>query len=206
MPYRPYNEQNCSIAAALEVVGERWSLLVMRDVLLGRRRFAEIKRSLGVAPNILSDRLATLVEHGLLERRPSASAPTRVRADAQGPRPQPDPDGPAAAGATTYDAPARAAARGRAQGLRPRRPPAAALQPLRRGDRARSAGVAAGPGRNAEAAGGGHPPESLTAQRNVTTASAATQVTRTAVAHYAIARTAGLLACSPISSRSPESR
>ena len=41
----------------------------MRDVLLGRRRFAEIKRSLGVAPNILSDRLAQLVEHGLLERR-----------------------------------------------------------------------------------------------------------------------------------------
>jgi DNA-binding HxlR family transcriptional regulator len=70
MPYRPFTEQNCSIAAALAVVGERWSLLVMRDVLMGRRRFAEIKRSLGVAPNILSDRLAQLVEHGLLERRP----------------------------------------------------------------------------------------------------------------------------------------
>jgi len=70
MPYRPFSEQNCSIASALAVVGERWSLLVMRDVLLGRRRFAEIKRSLGVAPNILSDRLAQLVEHGLLERTP----------------------------------------------------------------------------------------------------------------------------------------
>ena len=70
MPYRPFSEQNCSIAAALAVVGERWSLLVLRDVLLGRRRFAEIKRSLGVAPNILSDRLQQLVEHGLLERRP----------------------------------------------------------------------------------------------------------------------------------------
>ena len=70
MPYRPFSEQNCSIAAALAIVGERWSLLVMRDVFMGRRRFAEIKRSLGVAPNILSDRLQQLVEHGLLERRP----------------------------------------------------------------------------------------------------------------------------------------
>jgi DNA-binding HxlR family transcriptional regulator len=70
MPYRPFTDQNCSIASALALVGERWTLLVMRDVLFGRRRFAEIKRSLGVAPNILSDRLQQLVEHGLLERRP----------------------------------------------------------------------------------------------------------------------------------------
>jgi DNA-binding HxlR family transcriptional regulator len=70
MPYRPFTDQNCSIASALAIVGERWTLLVMRDVLFGRRRFAEIKRSLGVAPNILSDRLRQLVEHGLLERHP----------------------------------------------------------------------------------------------------------------------------------------
>lgn len=76
MPHRPYDAQNCSIARALEVVGERWSLLVMRDVLLGSRHFAEIRRSLGVAPNILSDRLATLVEHGLLERRGQEYVPT----------------------------------------------------------------------------------------------------------------------------------
>src|SRR6266851_2773697 len=63
MPYRPFTDQNCSIATALAIVGERWTLLVMRDVLFGRRRFAEIKRSLGVAPNILSDRLQQLVEH-----------------------------------------------------------------------------------------------------------------------------------------------
>jgi DNA-binding HxlR family transcriptional regulator len=72
VPYRPFTDQNCSIARALELVGERWTLLVMRDVLMGRRRFAEIKRSLGVAPNILSDRLQQLVGHGLLERRPIA--------------------------------------------------------------------------------------------------------------------------------------
>jgi DNA-binding HxlR family transcriptional regulator len=71
MPYRPFTEQNCSIANALGVVGERWSLLVMRDVLMGRTRFSEIKRNLAVAPNILSDRLQQLVEHGLLERRPT---------------------------------------------------------------------------------------------------------------------------------------
>jgi DNA-binding HxlR family transcriptional regulator len=71
MPYRPFTEQNCSIANALAIVGERWSLLVMREILFGRRRFSEIKRNLGVAPNILSDRLQQLVEHGLLERRPT---------------------------------------------------------------------------------------------------------------------------------------
>jgi DNA-binding HxlR family transcriptional regulator len=88
MPYRPFPDQHCSIAAALELLGERWTLLVMREVLLGRRRFGDIRRHLGVAPNILSDRLQTLVEHGLLARRPIdgevdafAYAPTRKGAD-----------------------------------------------------------------------------------------------------------------------------
>ena len=69
MPYRPFTDQNCSVAGALSIIGERWTLLIMREVLFGRRRFAEIKRKVGVAPNILSDRLQMLVEHGLLERR-----------------------------------------------------------------------------------------------------------------------------------------
>ncbi|MDE3069734.1 MAG: helix-turn-helix transcriptional regulator [Acidobacteriota bacterium] len=69
MPYRPFAGQNCSIAAALAVVGERWTMLVMREVLLGTRRFADIRHQLGVAPNILSDRLTTLVLHDLLARR-----------------------------------------------------------------------------------------------------------------------------------------
>ncbi|HMD57574.1 MAG TPA: helix-turn-helix domain-containing protein [Solirubrobacteraceae bacterium] len=69
MPYRPFDDQNCSIANSLEVLGERWTLLIMREVLLGRRRFVDIRRNVGLAPNILSDRLSTLVEHGLLERR-----------------------------------------------------------------------------------------------------------------------------------------
>ena len=72
MPYRPFVGQNCSIAGALAVIGERWTLLILREVFLGRRRFAEIQRTTGVATNILSDRLETLVERGVLVRRPVA--------------------------------------------------------------------------------------------------------------------------------------
>ncbi len=81
MPHRPFDGQNCSIAGALSLLGERWTLLVMREVLLGRRHFAEIKRQTGVAPNILSDRLQTLVDHGLLERRGQEYWPTRKGVD-----------------------------------------------------------------------------------------------------------------------------
>lgn len=75
MPYRPFAGQNCSIARALAVVGERWTLLIMREALLGNRRFEDIRRRTGVAPNILSDRLQTLVDHGLLRRRASTERP-----------------------------------------------------------------------------------------------------------------------------------
>jgi DNA-binding HxlR family transcriptional regulator len=68
VPLRPY-DQNCSIARTLQVVGERWTLLVLREVFTGTRRFEEIQRHLGVATNILSDRLQTLVDEGILERR-----------------------------------------------------------------------------------------------------------------------------------------
>lgn len=69
MPYRPFDHQHCSIAGALAVIGERWTLLVLREVLLGRYRFQEIKRNTGIATNILTDRLQTLVDHEVLERR-----------------------------------------------------------------------------------------------------------------------------------------
>lgn len=68
MPYRPFADQNCTVAGALAIVGDRWTLLVMREILFGRRRFAEIRRHTGIAPNILSERLQMLVEHGLLSR------------------------------------------------------------------------------------------------------------------------------------------
>jgi DNA-binding HxlR family transcriptional regulator len=69
VPYRPFTDQNCSVAGALSIVGERWTLLIMREAMLGRRRFAEIKRNTGVASNILTDRLEMLVDQGLLRRR-----------------------------------------------------------------------------------------------------------------------------------------
>ena len=76
MPYRTFDDQNCSIARTLAIVGERWTLLVLREITLGRRRFEEIRRELGVASNILADRLATLTEHGILER---VDDPSRYR-------------------------------------------------------------------------------------------------------------------------------
>ena len=54
---RTYEGQNCSIARSLELVGERWTLLIIRDAFLGRRRFDEFQESLGVARNVLAERL-----------------------------------------------------------------------------------------------------------------------------------------------------
>jgi DNA-binding HxlR family transcriptional regulator len=68
VPLRTYH-QNCSIARTLQVVGERWTLLVLREVFTGERRFEGIQRNLGVATNILTDRLQTLVDEDILERR-----------------------------------------------------------------------------------------------------------------------------------------
>ena len=74
---RQYDTQVCSVARALEVVGERWSLLVVRDAFMGVRRFDDFQRDLGISRNILSDRLATLVEHGIFERRRYQEHPER---------------------------------------------------------------------------------------------------------------------------------
>jgi DNA-binding HxlR family transcriptional regulator len=65
---RTYEGQVCSAARALEVVGERWTLLIVRDAFLGVRRFDDFQRSLGIARNVLQGRLERLVEHGILER------------------------------------------------------------------------------------------------------------------------------------------
>lgn len=74
---RDYDGQNCSIARALEVVGERWTLLIVRDVFLGLRKFDEIQENLGVARNVLADRLNRLVEQGILERVRYSERPER---------------------------------------------------------------------------------------------------------------------------------
>jgi len=69
MKLKSFSEMNCSLAQTLEVVGERWTLLILRDAFFGIRRFEEFQRRLGIARNILSARLARLVEEGILERR-----------------------------------------------------------------------------------------------------------------------------------------
>jgi DNA-binding HxlR family transcriptional regulator len=65
---RTYDGQNCSAAKSLELIGERWTMLVVREVFLGRRRFDEMASRLGVARNVLTARLGRLVEEGVLER------------------------------------------------------------------------------------------------------------------------------------------
>ncbi len=65
---RTYDNQNCSIARTLELVGERWTMLVLREAFLGRRRFEEYAERLGMARNVLSARLAHLVDEGVLEK------------------------------------------------------------------------------------------------------------------------------------------
>ena len=67
---RTYESQNCSVARSLELIGERWSLLILRDAIFaGATRFGDFQRSLGLASNILTTRLDRFVETGLMERR-----------------------------------------------------------------------------------------------------------------------------------------
>jgi DNA-binding HxlR family transcriptional regulator len=70
-------EQDCSIARTLEVIGDRWTLLILRDAFRGVRRFDELQRDLGIARNVLTDRLTKLVDHGVLERRLYQRRPDR---------------------------------------------------------------------------------------------------------------------------------
>jgi DNA-binding HxlR family transcriptional regulator len=65
-----FDRSRCSVAGTLAVVGEKWSLLVLREAFLGVRRFADFQRVLGAPRAVLTDRLATLVEQGVLTRVP----------------------------------------------------------------------------------------------------------------------------------------
>src|SRR4051794_41282783 len=65
---RTYSEQTCAIARTLEVIGERWTLLILRDAFLGIRRFDDFHARLGIARNVLQARLERLIEQGLLTR------------------------------------------------------------------------------------------------------------------------------------------
>jgi DNA-binding HxlR family transcriptional regulator len=72
-----YSTQNCSIARSLELVGERWTILVLRDVFLGLRRFDQLQRNLGIARNVLAARLDRLVAEEILEKVPYQERPPR---------------------------------------------------------------------------------------------------------------------------------
>jgi len=74
---RAYEGQNCSVARALEVLGDRWTLLVIRDAFAGVRRFDDFQRDLGIARNVLSDRLQRLVDEDVLERQRYQERPER---------------------------------------------------------------------------------------------------------------------------------
>jgi|SRR5690349_1665979 DNA-binding HxlR family transcriptional regulator len=71
---RTYETQDCSAARALEIIGERWSLMIIRHALFrGITRFGDFQTSLGIARNILTARLDWFLEAGLMERRPDSS-------------------------------------------------------------------------------------------------------------------------------------
>jgi DNA-binding HxlR family transcriptional regulator len=67
---KDYDRQDCSLARALEVIGERWTLLIVRDAFYGVRRFNEFQAHLDIPKAVLADRLSGLAENGILERRP----------------------------------------------------------------------------------------------------------------------------------------
>ena len=68
---------NCSVAQCLEVIGEWWSMLIVRDAFLGVRRFDDFQSRLGISRNILTTRLTSLVEAGVLEKVPYQERPLR---------------------------------------------------------------------------------------------------------------------------------
>lgn len=77
MDNEKFSQGPCPVARALTRVGDAWSMMILRDAGLGITRFDQFRASLGIAPNILTRRLAALVEHGLLEKRRYCEQPPR---------------------------------------------------------------------------------------------------------------------------------
>ena len=78
MKRKSYSSMQCPVARTLDHVGDWWSLLIIRDAMMGLSRFDEFRESLGISPTILSRRLKQLVESGILDRCVSAGSPVRV--------------------------------------------------------------------------------------------------------------------------------
>jgi DNA-binding HxlR family transcriptional regulator len=72
-------ESSCSIARSLGVLGERWTFLILREALTGATRFSQFRDALGIAPDVLTERLNTLVEYGVMTREPYQEAGSRSR-------------------------------------------------------------------------------------------------------------------------------
>ena len=77
MKWKDIDNQRCSVARALSIIGDRWTLLVLRDCFLGIRRFEQFQERLGVTRQVLSDRLRRLVDQGILSREPYQDRPLR---------------------------------------------------------------------------------------------------------------------------------
>src|SRR5215472_10729049 len=77
MRWQDLARENCSLARTLAVIGDRWTLLILRDAFLRVRRFEDFERSLKIARRVLSERLSLLVEEGILARVPYQEKPTR---------------------------------------------------------------------------------------------------------------------------------
>jgi DNA-binding HxlR family transcriptional regulator len=77
MRHSALHDQPCSIARTVAVLGERWTLVILRQAFQGQRRFEDMQRGLGIARNILADRLQRLVSEGILERRRYQERPPR---------------------------------------------------------------------------------------------------------------------------------
>ena len=114
---------NCSVAQCLEVVGEWWSMLIVRDAFMGVTRFDDFHERLGISRNVLNQRLSHLVDHGVLERVAYSEHPPALRlpVDRQGQGPVAGAHRHAPMG-RPLGGPGRAAHRDGPQGLRPRHP------------------------------------------------------------------------------------
>jgi DNA-binding HxlR family transcriptional regulator len=75
---KSFAEMDCSVAQSLEVIGEWWSMLIVRDAFFGVTRFEDFHRRLGISRNILRDRLTALVAHGVFVRVPYSEHPPRA--------------------------------------------------------------------------------------------------------------------------------
>jgi DNA-binding HxlR family transcriptional regulator len=74
-----WSADNCTIGRAMEILGERWTVVVLREIFSGLRRFDEMRERTGIPRQVLSNRLALLVEQGILRRQPYQEPGARVR-------------------------------------------------------------------------------------------------------------------------------